>query len=143
MKQRAEVLELRGNNALVSVRRSSMCEGCEKQGGCGSSCAAGELLGAGKTMTALASNEIGAGVGDTVEVESESRTVLGYAALVFLFPILLCAVFYLIGFALNQNESTAMLFGLLGFLSAFLVILLFDRMKKKRAKPDIRITRIL
>lgn len=143
MKQKAEVLELKGKNALVSVRRSSMCEGCEKQGGCGTSCAAGNLLGASKTMTVLASNEIGACVGDTVEVESESRTVLGYAALVFLFPIILCVVAYLIGQAAGVGETGAMICGLVGFLAAFPVILVFDRAKKKSAKPDVRITKIL
>lgn len=143
MKQTAEVLELQGENARISVRRSSMCEGCEKKGECGTSCMAGELLGAGKIMTVLASNEIGARVGDTVEVESESHTVLGYAALVFLFPILLCAVFYVLGRSLHLGETWAMLLGLVGFAAAFLVILVIDRLKKRKGKPDIRITRIL
>lgn len=143
MKQTAEVLELKGKNALISVRRSSMCEGCEKQGSCGTSCSAGELLGAGKTMTVLASNEIGAKAGDTVEVESESRTVLGYAALVFLFPILMCAAFYLVGKVLSLGEAGAMLVGLGGMAVSFAIVLGIDRMKKKSARPDIRITKIL
>lgn len=142
MKQKAEVLELKGKNALVSVRRSSMCEGCEKQGGCGSSCAAGELLGAAKTMTVLAVNDMGAAVGDTVEVESESRTVLGYAALVFLFPIVLAAVFYGVARWLGGSETTLLLAALGGFVAAFPVILVVDRIKKKRGRPDVRITRI-
>jgi len=143
MKQKAEVLEIKGKNALVSVRRSSMCEGCEKQGGCGSSCAAGELLGAAKTMTVLASNEIGAKAGDMVEVESESKTVLGYAALVFLFPILLCALFYGAAVTFGWGETASLVSALIGFAAAFPVILIVDRIKKKRARPDIRITRIL
>ena len=144
MKRTAEVLEIKGDNALISVRRSSMCEGCEKQGGCGSSCAAGELLGAEKTMTAWASNEIGARVGDTVEVETESTTVLRYAAVVFLFPILLFYLFYLIGTSLGMEETAAMLFGLaVGSVISAVVVWIVDRIKQKKGKHDIRITRIL
>ncbi len=143
MKQKAKVLELKGNNAVVSVQRSSMCEGCEKQGGCGGSCAAGELLGASKTMTVLASNDIGAKEGDTVEVESESKTVLGYAALVFLFPIVMCALFYFAADAFGAGDAASILWGLVGFAISFLVVLVIDRIKKKKAKPDIQITRIV
>ncbi len=141
MKRSAEVLEIKGNNALISVRRSSMCEGCEKQDGCGSSCSAGELLGANKTMTAWASNDAGAVVGDRVEVETKTDTVLRYAALVFLFPIALALVFYLAGKAFGAEETAAMLLSAVGFVLSFLVIIVFDRVKK--AKPDVRITRIL
>lgn len=143
MTQKATVLELRGKNAVISVRRSSMCEGCEKKGGCGSSCMAGDLFGANKTMTALASNEIGAQKGDIVEIESESRTVLGYAALIFLFPILVCAIAYSIGNTLGAGETASMIWAGGGFVAAFLLIIAFDRLKKKTGKPDIRITKIL
>ncbi len=143
MTQKGTVLEVNGKTALVSVRRSSMCDGCEKNSGCSGSCGAGELLGAGKTMTAVASNEIGAAVGDTVELETESRTVLGYAALVFLFPILLCGGAYGVSTALGAGEKAAMIWAVGGFAGAFLLILVFDRLKKKKGTPDIKITRIL
>lgn len=143
MRQRATVLELNGKNAVISVRRSSMCEGCEKKGGCGSSCTAGELLGANKTMTVFASNEIGAEKGDIVEIESESRTVLGYAALIFLFPLVVCALAYSVGSMLGAGEMASMLGAGVGFAAAFLLIIAFDRLKKKKGKPDIRIVKIL
>ncbi|MBE6598795.1 MAG: hypothetical protein E7638_05085 [Ruminococcaceae bacterium] len=143
MTQKATVIEIKGKNAIVSVRRSSMCDGCEKNGGCSGSCAAGELLGANKTMTAAVSNEVGAKVGDTVEIESESRTVLGYAALIFLFPILLGSAAYTAADFFGAGESGAMLSALGGFAAAFLFIIIFDRLKKKNGRQDIRITRIL
>ena len=143
MTQKATVMELQGKYALVTVRRSSMCEGCEKNGGCGASCTAGELLGANKTMTALAANPIGAKAGDLVEISSENRTVLSYAALVFLFPILLCAAAYAVGTALGAGENAAMIWALGGFVLSFVLIIILDRLKKKYGSPDIRITRIL
>ncbi len=143
MKQKATVLEIQGTNAFVSVRRSSMCEGCEKNGGCSGSCAAGELLGANKSMTALAQNGVGARAGDTVELESESTTVLGYAALVFLLPILLCAAAYGIASAFGAGEGVRWISAAGGFAAAFILILLIDRLKKKNGKPDIIITKII
>ncbi len=145
MTQKATVLEIHGKTASVLVRRSSMCEGCEKKDGCASSCLAGNLMGANQTMTALASNDAGAGVGDTVEIESGSRTVLSYAALIFLFPILVCAAFYAVGMAFSLGEGTSLLLAGIGFVVSFLLIILFDRLtaKRKKDRPDIRITRIL
>lgn len=143
MTQKATVLELNGETALVSVQRSSMCDGCSKQNCSGASCAAGTLLGMNKTTTVLACNEIGAKKGDIVEVESESRTVLGYAALIFLFPILLCAVAYSVGRALDAGEVASMLWAGGGFILAFLLILLFDKLLSVRKKTDVRIIKIL
>ena len=143
MKQKATVQELRGANALVSVRRASMCEGCEKNGGCSGSCAAGELLGANKTMTALARNPVGAVVGDTVEIESADHTVLGYAALVFLLPILLGALGYGIASVFGAGEGVCWLGALFGFALSFLLIVIIDRLKKKNGTPDIIITKII
>lgn len=140
--QQAVVLEQRGKNALVSVERSSMCEGCEKKGSCGTSCLAGDLLGANKTMTALARNDAGAKSGDRVEIESSSATVLGYAALIFLFPLLVCALGYGVGVRLGLKEEGSFLLAGAGFALSFLLIFAADR-KKRKSDPEIVITRVL
>ena len=36
MRQRAVVLETDGKTAKIAVSRATMCEGCHKNGGCGS-----------------------------------------------------------------------------------------------------------
>ena len=102
MRQSATVVSTKGNIAEIRVERASMCDGCVHKNCDSHTCAAGGLLGAGKTMVTRAYNEIGARAGDVVTVETATKKVLSYAALVFLMPILVCAVFYAIGNAVFQ-----------------------------------------
>lgn len=138
MRQRAKVIEIHGPYATVEVRRSTMCEGCEKSGGCGGHCAITGIVGDSRPMTARALNPIGAKVGDAVEVESAERVVLGSAALVFLVPLAVCALFFFLGSRLFGSEGAGVLTAAAGFVLAFAGIGLFDRRLSKRA-PAIRI----
>ena len=138
MRQRAKVKELHGPYATVEVTRSSMCEGCEKSGGCGGHCAITGIVGDSRPMTARALNSIGAKVGDTVEVESSERVVLGSAALVFLVPLAFCALFFLLGSHLFGTEGAGVLAGICGFVLAFVCVGLIDKKLARRA-PSIRI----
>ena len=45
MRQRARVKETNGSYATVEVTRSTMCDGCEKSGGCGGHCAITGIVG--------------------------------------------------------------------------------------------------
>ena len=94
MRCRATVLKTEGNIAEIEVRRATMCEGCEKSGGCGGHCDITGIVASGGKMTAKAYNKIGAAAGDTVEVETESSRVLAYAALVFLLPLVIGGIFF-------------------------------------------------
>lgn len=82
MTQTARVLSVfEDGTAEVLVTRESACGGnCAQCGGCG---------GAGKTLTALARNPMGAKPGDNVIIETGSARVLSLAALVYLAPLLL------------------------------------------------------
>ena len=138
MRQRAKVVEVNGRTATVEVTRSSMCDGCENSGGCGGHCAITGIVGDSRPMTAKADNAIGARVGETVEVESEGRQVLGAAALVFLVPLLVCALFYFAGSRLFGGEGAGAVSAAVGFILSFLVIGICDR-KLARGEPRIRI----
>ena len=138
MRQRAKVKEIHGPYATVEVTRSTMCEGCEKSGGCGGRCAITGIVGDSRPMTARALNPIGAKVGDVVEVESAERVVLGSAALVFLVPLAVCALFFFLGSRLFGSEGAGVLTAVLGFVLAFIGIGLFDKKLARRA-PAIRI----
>ena len=94
MKQRGLVIRTEGPVATVRIRRSTACEGCHRHA---EGCAACSLLGGDRQHTALVRNDIGALPGDTVEIEASDRLILSYAAVVFLFPILLALAFYLVG----------------------------------------------
>ncbi|MBR5446559.1 MAG: SoxR reducing system RseC family protein [Clostridia bacterium] len=142
MKQKAIVRAAEGRYATVEVSRSAMCDGCVKQDCAGHTCAAGALLGSSKTMTAKAKNPLGASVGDTVWVESADKTVLGYAALVFLMPVVVCFLLYAAAEALFTTLWIPYAAAAFGFIASFAVIGFVEK-KKKNAEPDIIITDIV
>lgn len=140
MRQKAVVLETKGKIALIEVSRATMCDGCEKKSGCAGHCEVSVIMSGGGKMTAKAENAIGAVVGEQVEVETESKRVLGYAALVFLLPILICAAFYALADVVTQNDSVAALAAVAGFILTFAGIAFFDRQIAKK-EPDIVIVK--
>lgn len=142
MRQRAVVLKTDGRLAEIEVSRASMCDGCHKNGDCGHSCELSGIVAGGKKMTTLAENKIGASVGDTVEVETAGKKVLWYAALVFLLPIFICALFYCIADTIFKSEAYALVGAGIGFVLSFAGLAVFDR-KKKNSPPDIVIVSVL
>lgn len=136
MRQRAVVISTNGELAEIEVSRSTMCDGCHKNGECGHTCELSGIVSGGKKMTTMAQNRVGAEVGDIVEVETEDRKVLGYAALVFLMPLLVCSVFYFIADAISDSDLTSMIVAALGFVLSFVALTILDR-RKKRQQPDI------
>lgn len=136
MKQKAVVKSTAGKYAMVEVSRSTMCDGCVKQDCQSHTCAAGAMFGSAKTMTVRVKNPLGAAVGDTVWVESADRTVLGYAALVFLMPIVVCSVLYAAADAIFARNWIPYLAAAVGFVGAFAILGILER-KKKKEEPDI------
>lgn len=151
MKQRAVVKSLAvksGKNiAVVETSRSSACDGCSKKD-CGESCGMSNMFavsrrgGSSKIMTASADNEIGAKIGDTVEIETDSKTVLSYAAIVFLFPIAMGLILYFLGTLISQSDIVPYIMSLAGFIAAFAVIY-FTAERRSKNKTDIRIVNII
>lgn len=143
MRQTGVVVSKNGDIAEVRVERASMCEGCTHNHSCtGHSCAAGNLMGAGKTMMARAYNKAEAEVGDIVALETPSGKVLSYAALVFLVPILCCGVFYTLGNILFHTLFGSCAMAICGFLLSFCCIAYVERRMEKR-KPEIVICTVL
>ena len=91
-------------------------------------------------MTIKADNAVGAAVGDRVEIESESKSVLLLSALVFVIPLLvLVAVYFL---TLNYfEERTSIIFGLLSFCLCYVILRLLD--KKLASLSYCKIRRII
>lgn len=138
MQQIGIVKELCGKLALVEVSRHSACEGCHAKadGNCSACVSFGD-----KKTSANADNSIGAKVGDRVILETESRTVILYAASVFLFPVLLAVIGYLLGTFMSFTAAPY-IGAILGFILAFVIVwATLDRRAKKRC--DVRIVRIL
>ena len=122
MTQIAVVNRLVGTNkAEIQVRRLSACgHDCKSCGGCGPDSMT--------QITAVAENQVGARPGDTVRIESESRTVLGLAAVLYLFPIIVLFLGYFIASGpLGLGEGASMIAGL-GFMAvSFAAAWLWER----------------
>ncbi|MBO5355538.1 MAG: SoxR reducing system RseC family protein [Clostridia bacterium] len=142
MKTKATVVEIIDQNvAVVSVERRAACDGCHKAVD-GKGCSVCTLLGSKGETRALAKNTVGAALGDTVEVESRTRRIIGYAALVFLLPVALAIVGYLLGSKLSLGEGVSLLLALGGLLISFLLIFLYSKLVVSR-RLDIEIVAIV
>ncbi len=140
MRQFGIVREVRTECAIVEVSRESACEMChaKTEGGC-SGCVS---FGSSKKLEARAENSLGAVVGDRVEHETPSNTVILYAAGVFLFPLICGIIGYFLGGLFAQAEIVPYLCALAGFIGAFAVVY-FTLNKTASKRLDVRITRIL
>lgn len=142
MRQRAVVLEKNGREAVIEVSRATMCDGCEKNGGCEGHCEITGLVAGNGKMRTRALDPLGVCVGDTVEVETAGGRVLGYAALVFVLPLIMCAVAGAIANAVWGTSLSAVIGAIAGFALTFAAIVAFDKIKRKK-EPDIVIVNII
>ena len=109
-----------GTALVVHVRESACSGDCHKCSGCGA---------VEQTMVFAARNLIGAKPGELVIVESETGPVLKAAAVLYLMPLVLFIVGYLVG----MQWGLGGLIGALAFALSILLVVLYDRfvMKKK------------
>ncbi len=140
MKTRAVVIALDGDYATVETERTSACEGCHKaeEGGC-SVCS---LMASNRKLATRAKNTVGAAVGDTVTVESETARLLWYAALVFLLPILVAALAWCVTLLLDANIAWQIAGAVIGFVGTFVGIFFYSKHLKK-THCDVEIIEIV
>ena len=123
----AEVAEVSLMRQLECGLSCKSCEGCPQK-------PKDEIL-------ALADNTVGAPVGAVVEVESNSGSAIGIAALVYLVPILGLILGYLLGSLLAFGEGLCVLCAFGGLFGGFVPALLLNRAIAKRDKPGFTILR--
>lgn len=128
MKQTAIVTEVKGNKATVEVERSSACAGCSESHDC---------IACKKKITVTAENAAGAAVGDRVVIESGSERILGYAALVFVLPLLLAFAAFFIARGSGAGDSISLICCIGAFAVSLAVIL---PLLNKSAKLKNKIT---
>ena len=116
MEQKAMVRSLKAEGmAQVAVIRESACSGdCHKCSGCGA---------AKQTVLFDAVNAIGADIGDLVIVKSESGPVLAGAAVLYMVPLVL----FFLGYVLGDRMGLGGLFGCIGFVLGFVLAAVYDR----------------
>ena len=122
MQQKVKILSVHPDGtAQVACLRQSACSGdCHQCSGCGA---------VEQTMIFTARNPIGARPGDTVTVESATGPVLKAAAVLYMLPLVLFIVGYLVGMQWNLGA----LIGGLAFVLSIVLIIAYDRlvMQKK------------
>ena len=113
--------------ATIEIARSTACgENCASCGLCSN-----------KTILVSAVNDVGAAVGDTVEIDMADRKVLGAAFLVYIVPLIVLIAGYCAAYAVFKSELFAVVAGLLLMAFTFLVIRYIDKSLKEKYTPHI------
>lgn len=110
-----------GSAQVVHIRQSACSGDCHKCSGCGA---------AQETLVLTAQNPIGARSGELVKIRSASAPVLGAAAVLYLLPLALFFVGYLIKAWV----------GGLGFALGIGIAVVYDRTVARRHQPVYTIT---
>ena len=131
MKQIATVTKIIDDHhaEVTVVRRSACAHDCENCSGCASQTA---------QVTVCAWYDATLEVGDVVEVYSDNR-VLGYAALVYLVPLVLFFIGYFC--PANVTETVRYLCAFAGFLSGIALVVVCDRLIRRSRAMMYRIVR--
>ncbi len=115
MKRNAVVESVFGEKAKVSFLREEACGSCAGRHFCTNA----------KKTSAEVKNSVGARVGDTVEIETKTASVLLYCLILFLAPIILALAMYLI--FVNINTVLAYVFTAVGFVLPYPFAALLNR----------------
>lgn len=139
MRVKATVKQVMDKYAMVESERLSACEGCHKHA---EGCSVCSLMGSNKIISAKAKNSVGAQVGDTVEIETETKTVLFYAMLVFILPLAVMLVLYGGASMASVPEALCYVLAFGGFVLTFAGLGLYSRLRVSK-KYDAQIIRII
>lgn len=130
MEQTVKVRNTLGNGMAEVIRiRESACSGdCHKCSGCGAQS---------ETMILTVHNPIGAKAGDMVVIESATGPVLKAAAMLYILPVVL----FLLGYLVGENLwALGPVFGILGIVLGLVLVKLYDRHLQKKKDPIYTIT---
>jgi sigma-E factor negative regulatory protein RseC len=129
------VIETTGQSAQVSAPRRGVCEGCADR----SSCSFENALGQDKPEIVVVHNPIDARPGQTVEFDLLGHTELKVSLLVWIVPLIGLIAGAAVGAFLHERVSISqdpatLLGAAIGFIAAFLPVILFDRLAAGKTK---------
>ena len=136
MTQTAKVIT-GGDVATVEISRKSACEMCHENGS--SACTACHIFTSSRKATAKAVNSAGADVGDIVEVDGKEQTIIGFAALVFVLPIALPVIAFLL---FKSDMTVAISVAAAAFILSFIGVFFISKVYERK-KPVLTITKVL
>ena len=117
-----------GTAQVICIRESACSGDCHKCSGCGA---------AKEAILLVVENPIGAGVGDLVNIRSETGPVLKAAAVLYMLPLVLFFAGYALAVALDQSGA---LFGALAFMLSIVLIVVYDRRMARKENTIYTIT---
>ena len=140
MQTKAVVVATNGMFATVETERKSACDSCHKaeEGGC-SVCS---LMGSDRKIATKAINTVGARIGDTVMIESNTSRMLWYAVLVFILPILVALIGWGISSMFTTNITIQTISAFAGFALSLLGVAIYSK-KISTCRCDVEIIEIL
>ncbi len=136
MKEIGCVVSVSGDAAVVTMPMSPDCEKC---GAC-------VVADEGKELLLLAQNAAGAGQGDTVEIEISAGRVLAAAFIIYMVPVLMTIVGFILGNALSGGDEEAnlpILLALAFLVVSFLSVWLYDMRLRRVERRQAVVTRVL
>lgn len=98
---------------------------------CGDDCGSCEVCHYASKIRVEAKNEIGAQLGDRVEIEARTSRVLGAAVLVYVVPFILFFIGYAIAAAMSLSEGLCMVMSFAAFAVGLLIVVIVGRRHKK------------
>jgi len=125
---RVQKLNEDGTAQVIHVRQSACSCDCHKCSGCGA---------AEQTVVLTARNPIAAKPGEVVVIESASGPVLAAAAMLYLLPLVLFFLGYLIG---ENTWQRGPLVGGMAFVLGIVLAAVYDRLVAKKKKTVYTIT---
>lgn len=127
MREDGIVVSIENGVCGVRVRRKTACgENCAS---CSGACSAREHI-------CMAKNVVGAKIGDKVVLETDSKSVLKSAFLVYILPLLAFLAFFA-AVSLRFSQTLSALSGAACMLAVFAVMRLYDRRHREELLPKI------
>ena len=114
-KVRVKSVSSAGTAQVIHLRQSACSGDCHKCSGCGA---------VGETLELTAGNPIGAKPGDLVTMEAKTGPVLAAAAMLYVLPLLMFFLGYLLGYSFLGKGG---LIGCLTFLASIVFCVIYDR----------------
>lgn len=136
MKEVGRVVSVNDDAAVVAMGTSGACEKC---GLCLATSDDKEIL-------LLATNEAGAGPGDAVEIEISPGRVLVAAFALYMLPVLLTIVGFVVGSAISDGSEESVLpiaLAVAFLIVSFVIVWLFDLKIRKAERRRATVKRIL
>ena len=123
MTQYAIIKKLTGpDKAEVEVLRGTAC---------GDDCGSCEVCHYASKIRVAAGNDVGAQLGDRVEIEARTSRVLGAAVLVYVVPFVLFFIGYAVAAALNFSEGLSMVMSFAAFAVGMVIVVIVGRRHRK------------